>query len=87
METDTASTATVNDLAAWLERRMEELRRELAAGEAQLLDLDRRRTGIRETLLRISGAIQVLEEFAALTNPGDIEADATAARGNGRHDR
>lgn len=87
METDTAPTVAITDQAAWLERRLEELRREMAAGEAQLLDLDRRRAGIRETLLRISGAIQVLEELAALTNPGAVEAVDTAARANGRHDR
>ena len=85
METETASTVAI-DPAAWLERRLEELHRELSSGEAQLLDLDRRRTGIRETLLRISGAIQVLEELAAATNPGDVEAAATATRANGRHD-
>ena len=85
METETTSTAAT-DPAAWLHRRLEELHRELTAGEAQLLDLDRRRAGIRETLLRISGAIQVLEELAALTNPGDVEAIVTAARANGRHD-
>ena len=86
METETASTVAAIDPAAWLERRLEELHRELSSGEAQLLDLDRRRTGIRETLLRISGAIQVLEELAVATNPGDVEAAATATRANGRHD-
>ncbi len=86
METDTAPTVAITDQASWLERRLEELHREMAAGEAQLLDLDRRRAGIRETLLRISGAIQVLEELSAVTNPGDVEAVATAARANGRHD-
>ena len=70
------------DVADWTERRLEELRRELAAGEAQLAELDRRRVGIRETLLRISGAIQVLEELTAAEMSTASEAGST----NGRHD-
>jgi hypothetical protein len=82
METESSSSVAAADPAAWLARRLEELRRELAAGEAQLLDLDRRRAGMRETLLRISGAIQVLEELAIVTDAGD----SAAASANGRSD-
>jgi hypothetical protein len=42
--------------------RLEELKRDLSIGEAQLLELERQQAILRETLLRISGAIQVLEE-------------------------
>jgi uncharacterized coiled-coil protein SlyX len=45
-----------------LEQRLRSLRDELASGEQMLADLDRRRATLRETMLRISGAIQVLEE-------------------------
>ncbi len=45
-----------------LEQRVRELRQEYAAGQKVLADLKRRQATIRETLLRISGAIQVLEE-------------------------
>jgi hypothetical protein len=45
-----------------LQARLGELHREFQTGEAQLEDLDRRRAQVRYTLLRISGAIQVLKE-------------------------
>jgi flagellar biosynthesis chaperone FliJ len=42
--------------------RLGELRREYAAGEQQLAALEARKAELAQTLLRISGAIQVLEE-------------------------
>jgi hypothetical protein len=66
--------------ASWAERRAAELRDQLATGEAQLAELDRRRAGLRETLLRISGAIQVLEELATAT------AGGSPGSANGRRD-
>ena len=45
-----------------LEHRLKTLKTELEAGEKMLADLDAKRANLRETLLRISGAIQVLEE-------------------------
>jgi hypothetical protein len=48
------------------EQRLQELRNEFKIGEAQLEQLDRRRAQLRDTLLRISGAIQVLEELLNL---------------------
>lgn len=45
--------------------RLGELRREYAAGETQLAALEARKTELSQTLLRISGAIQVLEETLA----------------------
>lgn len=46
-----------------LEARLAELERELTAGQATLDELDRRRAEVRETLLRITGGIQVIEEL------------------------
>ena len=46
-----------------MEERLLELQREFKTGEAQLEELDRQRARLRDTLLRISGAIQVLEEL------------------------
>jgi prefoldin subunit 5 len=46
-----------------MEKRLQELRKEFKMGEAQLEVLDQRRAQLRDTLLRISGAIQVLEEL------------------------
>jgi hypothetical protein len=42
--------------------RLTELREELRLGEAQLRELLQKENALRETLLRISGAVQVLEE-------------------------
>lgn len=48
-----------------LEARLAELRREYETGQRMLADLDRQRTELQHTLLRIAGAIQVLEELLA----------------------
>jgi uncharacterized coiled-coil protein SlyX len=46
-----------------LEKRHEELRAEFEKGERTLEDLEKQAADVRQTLLRISGAIQVLEEM------------------------
>jgi len=46
-----------------LEKRLDELKAEYDQGEKMLSDLDARREQVRQTLLRISGAVQVLEEL------------------------
>jgi hypothetical protein len=46
-----------------LEERLTELRSELSRGQQHLDSLERQRQDVRDTLLRISGAIQVLEEL------------------------
>ncbi len=43
-------------------KRLEELKQEFEKGQQQLDALDKQRADLRDTLLRISGAIQVLEE-------------------------
>ena len=45
--------------------RLEELRAEFEAGEKMLAELEGKRERLRESLLRIAGAIQVLEELAS----------------------
>ncbi|MBD1846392.1 hypothetical protein H6F89_23805 [Cyanobacteria bacterium FACHB-63] len=45
-----------------LEQRMRSLRNEYATGQQALLELEAKQASLRDTLLRISGAIQVLEE-------------------------
>jgi prefoldin subunit 5 len=46
-----------------LEQRLKELRTEFESGQKMLVDLENQQANVRETLLRISGAIQVLEEL------------------------
>ena len=48
-----------------LRRRLEELKKEFETGQARLRELESEQAFLRETLLRISGAIQVLEETLA----------------------
>lgn len=45
-----------------LEERLNELRAEFESGQKMLADLEARQANMRDSLLRISGAIQVLEE-------------------------
>ncbi|WP_077800226.1 hypothetical protein [Streptomyces sp. JHA26] len=67
--------------------RLAELRQEYRAGEEQLGRLVRHEAELRETLLRISGAVQVLEELTgpdgepqAEGGPGGAPRDAGAVR-------
>lgn len=53
--------------------RLLELKREYELGDQRLRDLLQQEAAVRETLLRISGAIQVLEE---LLNGSSREQDA-----------
>jgi predicted nuclease with TOPRIM domain len=46
-----------------LRQRLDELRREFEAGQIRLQELEAQEAQVRQTLLRISGAIQVLEEM------------------------
>ncbi len=46
-----------------LENRLSDLRKEFEEGQKMLSELDSRRENLRQTMLRISGAIQVLEEL------------------------
>ncbi len=48
-----------------LERRLNQLRTEFDSGQKILADGELRQARLRESLLRISGAIQVLEETLA----------------------
>lgn len=61
-----------------LQTRLEELKKEFQTGQAKLQEFESQSLVIREALLRISGAIQVLEETLALheTNVKPLKAKA-----------
>ena len=52
-----------------IQYRLAELKKEFEVGQARLQEVERQQSILRETLLRISGAIQVLEEMIASGNP------------------
>lgn len=54
-----------------LQTRLEELKKEFAMGQTRLQELERQQMHLRETMLRISGAIQVLEELLADGHPAE----------------
>jgi len=54
-----------------LQARLETLREEFVNGEQKLADLTAQTAQLRDTLLRISGAIQVLEEELARSSEGE----------------
>lgn len=47
-----------------LEHRLKELRVEFESGQKMLADLESKQANLRDTLLHISGAIQMLEELS-----------------------
>jgi predicted nuclease with TOPRIM domain len=53
-----------------LQNRLNELKKEFETGQARLRELETQQAFLRETLLRISGAIQVLEELLTEAQPG-----------------
>jgi predicted nuclease with TOPRIM domain len=48
-----------------VQARLELLRKEWETGRARLTELERQQAQLSETMLRISGAIQVLEELVS----------------------
>jgi len=58
-----------------LRTRVEELRAEFDKGQKKLAELDGQSTELRQTLLRISGAVQVLEEEINKADPAASAAE------------
>ncbi len=63
-----------------IQARLEALKKELETGQAELQKVEMQRTYLHETVLRIDGAVQVLEELLAQqpqghqNGPGHSEA-------------
>jgi hypothetical protein len=53
-----------------IQQRIDQLRRELESGQRLLSELDLRRADVRDSLLRVSGAIQALEELTVEPDGG-----------------
>lgn len=62
-----------------LQQRLNELKAEHDNGQRLLADLDARRESLRTTLLRIGGAIQVLQEILAAEAANDNAPTITVA--------
>lgn len=60
-----------------LEQRLNELRTEYETGQHLLAELEAKRANLQQTLLRISGAIQVLEELLAQSTPAAVNGAVT----------
>lgn len=58
------------------------MRKELEVGQHRMLDLERQLAQLRETMLRISGAIQVLEEIQAEAAAATPDVGKVAAKQN-----
>lgn len=67
-------------------RRLAELKEEFEAGQKMLGELDEKRERLKESMLRIAGAVQVLEELESTpadaggtVEPGTVEPEADHA--------
>jgi predicted nuclease with TOPRIM domain len=61
-----------------LQQRLTDLRAEYESGQKMLASLEVKQANLRDTLLRISGAIQVLEEELSRADHTDYSHDAGA---------
>jgi predicted nuclease with TOPRIM domain len=57
-----------------IQSRIEVLKSEFETGQVKLRELEMQQSRLRETLLRISGAIQVLEEMLQSAKPDEEPA-------------
>lgn len=52
-----------NTMKQNIEQRLQELKQEYTSGQQMMSELEKRQIDLRQTLLRIAGAVQVLEEL------------------------
>jgi len=59
-----------------LQQRLQELKAEYEAGKKVLADLEAKQANVRDTLLRMAGAIQVLEEELVKADRNTIQTSS-----------
>ncbi len=64
-----------------LQHRLAQLKAEYESGEQMLAEMEQKQRTLRDTLLRISGAIQVLEEELGKSDAEPVEASANGTAG------
>jgi hypothetical protein len=64
-----------------MQARLKVLKQEFETGETELAKVENQRDYLRETLLRVSGAIQVLEELLAEVPSAEQRNGATGPSG------
>lgn len=64
-------------------QRLEKLQAEYTSGQQMLAELEAKQENLKSTLLRISGAIQVLEELLAESPEASIEEQTTIQQNDG----
>ncbi|NJN74065.1 MAG: hypothetical protein HC799_15255 [Limnothrix sp. RL_2_0] len=57
-----------------LQKRLAELKLEYDSGQKMMTELETKQSNLRDTLLRISGAIQILEEELSEDAEEDVES-------------
>ena len=60
-----------------LQRKLDELKKEFEVGQNRLRELETEQAYVRETMLRISGAVQVLQELIEGPKQEDRDGDRT----------
>lgn len=63
-----------------LEQRLQELKAEFESGQKVLADLEAKQTTVRDTLLRISGAIQALEELLSQADNENSDESSNSSK-------
>lgn len=66
-----------------LKKRLVELQEELRKGEKMMAELNAKQANLKDSMLRIQGAIQVLEEELAKDQPSPVETNKPHRNDNG----
>lgn len=87
MLSSSVSSSPNNSPTAIIERlrhRLQELRAETESGRRMLAELDAKRADLQQTLLRIAGASQVLEELLAEQEKAPVRTSPSDEPAKGR---